>query len=128
MTTMPVHTRVSAPEHITEMCSYSMDAWVDDISILTDEATLVQAMRDAAEAGGATVLSHTSAIFPNGAVTAVLLLAQSHLSVHTWPELRMANFDLLTCGRLHGDAILDHLCGALDPSRVTTVRTTRDVR
>jgi S-adenosylmethionine decarboxylase len=85
-------------------------------------------MREAAEAGGATVLGQTSAIFPNGAVTAVLLLAQSHLSVHTWPELSLANLDLLTCGRLHGERILDHLKARLAPSRSTVVRTIRDVR
>jgi len=128
MTTAPIHTPVPAPEDITEMCSYAIDAWFDDIAILTDESTLVQVMRDAAEAGGATVLSHTSAIFPNGAVTAVLLLAQSHLSVHTWPELRLANFDLLTCGQLHGESILKHLAAALQPSRSNIVRTIRDVR
>ncbi|MGI5212777.1 adenosylmethionine decarboxylase [Plantactinospora sp. CA-290183] len=128
MTAVPVHTTEPAPENIREMCSYAIDAWFDDISILTDEATLVQVMRDAAKAGGATVLDHTSAIFPNGAVTAVLLLAQSHLSVHTWPELGLANFDLLTCGRLHGELILEHLRTTLEPSRSNIVRTIRDVR
>jgi S-adenosylmethionine decarboxylase len=128
MTSAPIRTPVPAPDEITEMCSYAIDAWFDDISILTDESALVDAMRDAAVAGGATILGQTSAIFPNGAVTAVLLLAQSHLSVHTWPELGLANFDLLTCGRLHGELILDHLRTELAPSRSTVVRTIRDVR
>ena len=44
--------------------------------------------------------------FPNGAVTGVLLLAQSHLSIHTWPELALANVDLLTCGDIDGDVVL----------------------
>jgi len=110
------------------MCSYAVDAWFDDTSILTDEAALLNVMREAAAAGQATVLGHTSAVFPNGAVTAVLLLAQSHLSVHTWPELRLANFDLLTCGRLHGELIVAHLQAALNPVRTNVVRNIREVR
>lgn len=128
MMTLPIRTPVPAPAEITEMCSYAIDAWFDDTSILTDEAALLGIMRDAAEAGQATVLGHTSAIFPNGAVTAVLLLAQSHLSVHTWPELRLANFDLLTCGRLHGELIVAHLQSVLAPVRTNVVRSIRDVR
>lgn len=128
MVSAPISTPVPAPYNITEMCSYAIDAWFDDIAILTDEAALVAAMRDACQAGNATVLGQTSAIFPNGAVTAVLLLAQSHLTVHTWPELRLANFDLLTCGRLHGEAILAHLRTALRPVRSNIVCTVRDVR
>lgn len=128
MVTLPIHTPVSAPAEISEMCSYAVDAWFDDTSILTDEAALLTIMREAAAAGQATVLGHTSAVFPNGAVTAVLLLAQSHLSVHTWPELRLANFDLLTCGRLHGELIVAHLQTALGPVRTNVVRSIRDVR
>ena len=50
----------------------------------------------AAAAGGATVVGEEFYAFPNGAVTGVLLLAQSHLSIHTWPELRSPTS---TCSR-----------------------------
>ena len=60
----------------------------------------------AASAGGATVVGEEFYAFPNGAVTGVLLLAQSHLSIHTWPELALANVDLLTCGDIDGDIVL----------------------
>jgi S-adenosylmethionine decarboxylase len=128
MTITPIRTSVVAPEIITEMCSYAVDAWFDDVTILTDEAALVAVMREAAEAGDATILGQTSVVFPNGALTAVLLLAQSHLSVHTWPELGLATFDLLTCGRLHGDRIVSHLQERLSPTRANVVRNIRDVR
>lgn len=128
MVAMPAQTPMSTPGEISEMCSYAVDAWFDDTSILTDEAALLDVMREAAAAGQATVLGHTSAVFPNGAVTAVLLLAQSHLSVHTWPELRLANFDLLTCGRLHGELIVAHLQTVLNPVRINVVRNIREVR
>ena len=116
-----------SPPFVGEMCSYAMDVWLDEPDLLTDEASLLEFLRGAAEAGGATVLGESSAVFPNGAVTAVLLLSQSHLSVHTWPEYRMANFDLLTCGRLNGEHMLDHLKSRLRPARTNVVRVIRDV-
>ncbi len=113
---------------IGEMCSYAMDVWLSGTDILTDEQALLGHLRAAARAGGAQVLGETSTVFPNGAVTAVLLLSQSHLSVHTWPEYGMANFDLLTCGRLNGEQMLDELKSALSPDRANVVRVIRDVQ
>ena len=77
---------------------YTMDAWVSDPDVLTDEPRLRAALRAGARAGGATVLDETFCVFSNGAVTGVLVLAQSHLSLHTWPELSLANVDLLSYG------------------------------
>ncbi|TMK23969.1 MAG: putative methyltransferase [Actinobacteria bacterium] len=77
---------------------YAMDAWVKDTAVLVDEDGLRTTLRAAADAGSATVLAEEFYVFANGAVTGVLLLAQSHLSIHTWPELLMANVDLLSYG------------------------------
>jgi S-adenosylmethionine decarboxylase len=85
---------------------YTMDAWVSDPRVLTDKPLLQDALRRGARAGGATVLGETFCTFPNGAVTGVLVLAQSHLSIHTWPELALANVDLLSYGGVSGDEIL----------------------
>ncbi|MEP7025376.1 MAG: adenosylmethionine decarboxylase [Actinomycetota bacterium] len=113
---------------ISEMCSYALDAWFDDTSVLTDEGALLSVMRDAAAAGHATVVGQTSAIFPNGAVTAVVLLAESHLCVHTWPEHGLASFDLLTCGTLNAELMVSHIREALRPVRSNTVHAVRDLR
>jgi S-adenosylmethionine decarboxylase len=85
---------------------HAMDAWVRDASVLTDEDELRAVLHAAAAAGGATVVGEEFYAFPNGAVTGVLLLAQSHLSVHTWPEHALANVDLLTCGDIDGELVL----------------------
>ena len=85
---------------------YTMDAWVSDPAVLTDEPRLRAALHAGARAGGAVVLGEEFCIFPNGAVTGVLVLAQSHLSVHTWPELALANVDLLTYGDVRGEVVL----------------------
>ena len=64
-------------------------------------------------------------VFPNGAVTGVLLLAQSHLSIHTWPELRLANVDLLTYGDVDGElalAVVRERLGGIDATVALATR------
>jgi S-adenosylmethionine decarboxylase len=83
-----------------------MDAQLRDPAILVDENELRAILRAAADAGGATVVGDAFHVFPNGAVTGVLLLAQSHLSIHTWPELLLANVDLLSYGRVDAETVM----------------------
>jgi S-adenosylmethionine decarboxylase len=106
------------PAHTTQpMRLHAMDAWVRDASILTAADKLQAVLRAAAAAGGATVVGEEFHAFPNGAVTGVLLLAQSHLTIHTWPELRLANVDLLTCGEIDSDVVLGLIRERLDVER-----------
>jgi S-adenosylmethionine decarboxylase len=102
---------------------YTMDAWVSDPAVLTDEPLLKAALHAGAEAGGATVLGEEFCVFPNGAVTGVLVLAQSHLSLHTWPELSLANVDLLSYGDVRGDDVFQEIRERLrvDRASVTCV-------
>jgi S-adenosylmethionine decarboxylase len=96
---------------------YAMDAWVRQPEVLTDLDALRSALYAAARAGGATVVGDEFFVFPNAAVTGVLVLAQSHLSIHTWPELSLANVDLLSYGEVRGDVILRVLEKRLDVER-----------
>ena len=98
---------------------YAMDAWVRDAAVLTDAGALSGVLNAAAAAGGATVVGEQFYTFPNGAVTGVLLLAQSHLSVHTWPELMLANVDLLSCGDIDGKVVLATIRVRLDVGRAS---------
>ncbi|EAQ04175.1 S-adenosylmethionine decarboxylase [Pseudooceanicola batsensis HTCC2597] len=83
---------------------------------MTDPDVLEQAMRGAAEAAEATVLSAHFHQFPDSAgVTGVLLLAESHISVHTWPEHDYAAFDIFVCGEGQGKKAADFLARALLP-------------
>lgn len=97
---------------------YAMDAWVRRAASLTDRDGLRATMYAAAESGGATVVGEEFYVFPNGAVTGVLVLAQSHLSIHTWPEFRLANIDLLSYGDLRGEVVLRTISERLDAERV----------
>jgi len=99
---------------------HALDAWVRDVAVLTDAPRLRQILHDGALEGGALVVGEEFHVFPNGAVTGVLVLAQSHLSIHTWPEHALANVDLLSYGGLRGDEVLQAICDGLgaDRSRV----------
>lgn len=61
-------------------------------------------------------------IFPNGAITLVLILAESHLSVHTWPEEQLIAIDLFSCGAIDGQAVISGLVRRLRLEEVS-VRT-----
>lgn len=64
-----------------------------------DANALETLLKDSAEAGGATVLScHLHGFGKGGGVTGVVLLAESHITVHTWPERGYAAFDVFMCG------------------------------
>lgn len=65
---------------------------------LDDEVRIQQAFRDCVTACGATLLHiHTHKFSPQG-VSGVAVLAESHISVHTWPEIGYGAFDVFMCG------------------------------
>jgi len=106
---------------IEQMRLHALDVWVRDASILTDHERLRAILHAGASAGGATVVGEEFSVFPNGAVTGVLVLAQSHLSIHTWPEFALANIDLLSYGDLRGEQVLRVICEQLDTVRSSVV-------
>lgn len=90
---------------------------------LADAAHVERCLRDAAAAGGATVLEVRLHSFgPGQGVTGVALLAESHISIHTWPEYGSACIDIFLCGRRHDpDGALAAIVKGLDA--VVTRRT-----
>jgi S-adenosylmethionine decarboxylase len=66
---------------------------------LDDEARIAQAFRACVDRCGATLLHmHTHKFTPQG-VSGVAVLAESHISVHTWPEIGYGAFDVFMCGK-----------------------------
>jgi S-adenosylmethionine decarboxylase len=65
-----------------------------------DSAEVVEAMlREATEVCGATLLyMHVHVFSENGGISGVAVLAESHISIHTWPERGYAAVDLFMCG------------------------------
>ena len=66
---------------------------------LNDESFLRCALNRAAKLAKATVLNLISNKFEPQGVTAIALLAESHISIHTWPESNYSAVDIFTCGQ-----------------------------
>jgi len=66
---------------------------------LTDQTAIELAMRDAAITADATILAaHLQKYSESGGISGVLVLAESHMSIHTWPERNFAAIDIFMCG------------------------------
>ena len=86
---------------------------------LTDPATIDRALSEAAEAAGATILhSHFHHFGPDGGVSGVVVLAESHISIHTWPERDFAAVDIFMCGACDPYKSLPVLKAAFQPASV----------
>lgn len=74
-----------------------IDLW--EASCLDDIGVVERALREAVEACEATLLHiHLHEFTANGGISGVAVLAESHISVHTWPEIGYAAFDVFMCG------------------------------
>ncbi len=86
---------------------------------LCDPEHIDGALREAARAAGATILhSHFHHFGPDGGVSGVLVLAESHISIHTWPERDFAAVDIFMCGACDPYRSLPMLKLAFEPERV----------
>ena len=70
-----------------------------DCEKLNDESFLRCTLNRAAKLANATVLNLVSNKFEPQGVTAIALLAESHISIHTWPESSYSAVDIFTCGQ-----------------------------
>ncbi|NKB54995.1 MAG: adenosylmethionine decarboxylase [Alphaproteobacteria bacterium] len=94
-----------------------IDFWgakrLDDLKFI--EATL----REAVDAAGATLLHiHLHHFTENNGVSGVAVLAESHISIHSWPEHDYAALDIFMCGETEPQRAVDVLRQAFDPDRV----------
>ena len=86
---------------------------------LTDQQMIEQALRDAAVAAGATVLAvHLHEFLPSGGIAGVAILAESHISIHTWPEVGFAAIDIFMCGETDPEHSIPTLEQMFQPERV----------
>jgi len=109
-----------AGQHIT------IDLW--DCQGLDDEKRIQQAFLDAIKAAGATLLHiHTHVFEPNGGISGVAVLSESHISCHTWPEKGFAAFDVFMCGDAQPELAIPVLKAAFKPKRVVVEEIKRGV-
>ena len=88
--------------HLGELHQCSAD--LDDLDLIRDQAL------KAARAAKVTVVEEVTHRFAPHGISCVLVLAESHLSLHTWPEHNYVAIDLFTCDQsIKGEAILQQL-------------------
>ncbi len=103
-----------------------IDLWqaehLDDIGVVD------LALRRAVQAAGATLLHlHLHEFSPNGGVSGVAVLAESHISIHTWPERGYAAVDVFMCGAAEPHKTVPLLKHAFNAGQVTISEQMRGV-
>ena len=108
---------------------FSMNT-MDSLSGLTTKLykhpfTVTTAMLQAATASGATIVTHSFHHFSPHGVSGAVIIAESHLAIHTWPEHGFAAVDFFTCGHVdmeQGLAVLKKAFGATGETRLELER------
>lgn len=97
-----------------------IDLW--GASRLDNLEVVEQALRDAAIVSGATILNVDLHHFePNGGISGVVVLAESHISIHTWPERNFAALDVFMCGDCNPYKGIPVLREAFGPDNVNVI-------
>lgn len=86
---------------------------------------VTSAMLEAARVSGATIVTHSFHHFSPHGVSGAVIIAESHLAIHTWPEHGFAAVDFFSCGTVDMDrglAVLKTAFGARDETRLLLER------
>lgn len=94
-----------------------LDLWgasnLDNLTLMEDS------IKAAVEAANATLLHiHLHHFTPNYGISGVAVLAESHISVHTWPERDFAAFDIFMCGDAKPEKAIPVLEAAFKPTQL----------
>ena len=99
-----------------------------DADNLNDPKTIGEILARAATAAKATILhSHFHHFSPFGGVSGVLVLAESHISIHTWPERDYAAVDLFMCGACDPNDSIEALVAGFTPDRIEVAEHRRGI-
>jgi S-adenosylmethionine decarboxylase len=99
---------------------YSVDLGECETLAGLGSAEIVDAFVAALEGAGATVVRKVSHAFPGAGLTSVLILAESHAVIHTWPETGTVNIDIFSCStRLKSLEAVNELSRFLGARRVS---------
>jgi len=95
-----------------------VDAWQAPADLLNDPDRIRTAIRDAIYAGKATLIDLCVHQFSPHGVTATATLAESHISIHTWPEHGYFAADLFFCGQGNPEEAMKLLQTALQAKKI----------
>lgn len=98
---------------------FSVDLRECEALATLETADIITAFVAALEHAGATVVQTVSHAFPGAGLTSVLILAESHAVIHTWPETGTVNIDIFSCStRLKSLQAVDELSRFLGSRQV----------
>ncbi|MEZ4885179.1 MAG: adenosylmethionine decarboxylase [Chitinophagales bacterium] len=86
--------------------------------LLSEPADIQRILEAAALVMGATIVESTFHHFSPLGVSGVVIIMESHLTIHTWPEFAYAAVDIFTCGELDIEAGVDLLSKELQAEKV----------
>lgn len=88
--------------------------------LLKDEMYLLKIVKEAADIAGSLIVSTFYYKFgANGGISVVAIIAESHISIHTWPEHGYATVDVYTCGsHTNPMAAFEHIAKSLNAKKV----------
>ena len=93
---------------------------------LADAAAIESVMVEAARLAGATIVTQAFHEFSPHGVSGVVVIAESHLAIHTWPEHGYAAVDLFTCGDgVSAERAFEHIRARLGAGQVSTMELRR---
>lgn len=103
-----------------------IDLW--EAEHLVDVDIMASALREAVDVCGATLLHlHLHHFTPSYGISGVAVLAESHISVHTWPERSFAAFDIFMCGNARPELAIPVLKNAFKPGRINIAEQLRGI-
>ena len=93
---------------------------LEGVTRIDDAEHIESSLIAAAKKAGATVLNSDFHVFsPNNGVSGVIVLAESHISIHTWPERNFAAVDVFMCGACNPNDTIPVLKEAFKPAHMT---------
>ncbi len=98
-----------------------------DLAQLKFVKDVQKALLQAAEASQAVILDYSFYQFQPEGVTGIILIAESHFSIHTWPQDNYAAFDVFTCGEMDVDKAIETLKECLGAKDVKTTMVRRGI-
>lgn len=111
--------KISRMEYTTEGIHITADLWGIESSIIENNLLLIDLAKIAAKISGATIVSVQFKEFQPMGMTVVILLSESHLSIHSYPEKSFIAVDCYTCGgKVDPEAAINNLISRLNPIKV----------
>lgn len=89
-----------------------------EFDVLDNQTVIEEFLLKSLEGSGATHMNHFFHKFTPQGVSGVIIIAESHISIHTWPEHGYAALDVFTCGsKIMGDRIVDNILNLFGRNR-----------